>query len=390
MSYVIHGVLTTLSPLHITEPGTNYVNFEGFESSYLAKGKNLFPAMVTRRQYIGKNAFPVGGLVESGAAEPERTAGFTRIPVIPANSIRGRLRRCAAREYYDALLEKGQSLSVKAYNVMQCGAATGNPDGSSAPFDDILAGEAHAYFGLFGGGTRIRRSNLRVDEAWAVTPATHGFVPYVPVEYVAGAGHSLTRYSFKRRNDDLLSLADSAYQTRILGEDHRHLIGEYQDSALRKKEATARKKGKAAGADAQAPSEEVSEAEGEKEEKLRGLQSFTAVESVNPGVHFSLRFEVNGGPRHAGLLLVALQRWVREQRIGGLGQIGFGRFAVPELVIRRSDGASSDVFGPALGADPGDRRLADSSLIQEVMDAWNEARDGADAAVIEELSGSLA
>ncbi len=47
--------------------------------------------------------------VDEGAAEKAdvpRGSAFTDVPVVPANDLRGRLRRCAARQVFEVLLAK--------------------------------------------------------------------------------------------------------------------------------------------------------------------------------------------------------------------------------------------------------------------------------------------
>lgn len=387
MKYTITGVLTTTSPLHIASPAPARATMDGRVHDYFEKGSST-PCIRVRRQPFSTGAFPLERLTQEeeeaeasiaarGAEKAQRPA-WEDVPVIPANSLRGRLRRFAARAYYDALLEKGEMLSLRSYNVMQCGAATGNPDGSDSTFDDLLAGREHPYFGLFGGGARMRKSGLRVDEAYAVTELTADFVPYVPATYVTQRGWLMTSVLFKRRNDDILSLADPAYQTRILGENHRQVIGGYMDEVFDSKE---RKKAKAKATEAAG-----GDAEQAGSDKERGVQSFHAIEVVNPGSHFALRFEIDGHAGHLGLLLVALQGLFRDQRLGGCGQLGFGRFNVPVLTIQREGAVPQPVFAPPMEGG-GLFELAENDVVLEALDCWNVARDGASAAQIEALAG---
>ena len=268
--YTITAVLTTLSPMHITQPGSHRVDLNGKTVSE----KEGFPCPQTTKMWLSSRPI-LSDLVEGGGSEV--TAGQRPVPCIPANSIRGQLRRQAARSIMNGLVAKGEKLSIVAYNVLQCGAATGSPDSSPSTVEEAVLADGHPYFGLFGGGPRLIRSNLRVDTAMAITETS---LPYLRAGF-EGAVNSgqLTSVGWMRRNDDALQLADLDLQRKVITEAHQAL-NDHQDAAL-----AAKKPGDADG--------------GGDSDKV--LSRFNALEYVRPGVHFALRLDLDGTEAQAGL-----------------------------------------------------------------------------------------
>lgn len=347
--YTITAVLTTMSPLHITQPGSHRVDLNGKTVSE----KEGFPCPQTTKMWLSSRPV-LSQLVDGDVGEP--TAGQRPVPCIPANSIRGQLRRQAARSIMQGLLAKGEQLSIVAYNVLQCGAATGSPDSNPSTVEEAVMADGHPYFGLFGGGPRLIRSNLRVDTALAITETS---LPYLRAGF-EGAVNSgqLTSVGWMRRNDDALQLTDLDMQRKVIREAHEAL-NEHQDAAMSAK--------KNADTDATSDSDKV-------------LSRFNALEYVRPGVHFALRLDLVGTEVQAGLLLDAVLGFLRANRIGGGGRRGFGRFILQSVTLNENGELHSI----------GDRMTDETAALKgrgaELLAAWKQAQQELSAGEIESIS----
>ena len=385
--FKISGVLTTMSGLNIAAPGENYVTIDG---RHCAKGEG-FPVTRTRHQMFAGNAFPAADLLEEdGNSDGKSPVANFYVPMIPANSLRGRIREAAARIYYEVLAERGELLTPGAYNVLQCGAATGNPDVTPRTFEETLEAANDPYFGLLGGGARMSPSSLRVDELFAITEKTLPYIRAKNASRFVNSG-SMTNVAFKRRLDALMMLADVEGQARIIA-DYEQSIKAYHDDNDERVQAAKAKAAKDAKAKADKLAGKPTE-KPEEEKIMRSVQAFTAVESVIPGVHFGVSFDIKGDETkqstlaQLGLFLVALQALVKKQQLGGMGQIGFGRFRFSELLIH-SDEHPEGV--PAFSQVEDDLQLPNNDLVVAAMDAWADKRSLVSAALIERMATSKA
>lgn len=360
-SFTITAVLTTMSPLHITEPGDTRVDLNGKD----VKGDAGFPCPRTTKMWLSNQPLLSGIAVDSDDGSAPSSTN-SPVPCIPANSIRGQLRRQAAKTIMEALVSRGEALSINAYNVLQCGAATGTPDGNGPTVAEAVEADAHPYFGLFGGGPRLIRSNLRVDTALAVTPTS---LPYLRPEF-AGAmnGRSLLSVGWRRRNDDALMLTDVDAQGKILAS-FTETINQYQDAAMASKASKA--KAKEEGEEDHAPDAIAA---------ARGLSAFNAIEYVVPGTHFAVRLDLEGNEAQAGLLLAALLGVVQANRLGGDGRRGFGRFCLQSVVITENGEPH-----PALSRITEDT-LAWEGRAGELVQAWEAAKQSITAGQLERFA----
>lgn len=346
-NYRFLAVLTTLSPLHITEPAGDRITLDG----KVMQGENGFPFARTTKMWLGGN--PVVSDASEGSSETMKS-----VPCIPSNTIGGLLRRRAARQIFDHLVGRGEQLSINAYNVLECGAASGNPDRTNPTVDEVVRGYRHPYFGVFGGGPRLLRRKLRVDTALAITDAS---VPYLHTHF----GNALTTgrvtgVVWQRRNDDLLHVVDPVTQEMTIA-DYLEGVNAYQDDKMANK-------AKAAD-DVKAP---------------RGLDTFNALEHVAPGVHFALRLDLTeSSEAQAGLLLSSVLALVGLNRIGGQGRRGFGRFLLQSFVVER-DGEQK-----LLASRLSETDLSVSSYGQDLMNKWEQERSSMTAGEFEAYAKSM-
>lgn len=359
-NFNITAVLTTLSPLHITEPGDTRVDINGRD----VKGDAGFPCPRMTKMWLATQPHlsTIVGQAEDGAA-----GGATHVPVpcVPANTLRGALRRMAARSIQEQLVSRGEMLSIGAYNVLQCGAASGAPDGTNPSVAEVQAASVHPYFGLFGGGPRLLRSNLRVDTALAVTEAS---LPYLRPEFASAVnGRQILSVGWRRRNDDAMMLADVEHQATVVADFHAAING-HQDAGAQAKAAKSKSKDEQASADAAGDSAQ------------RGIGAFNALEYVVPGTHFALRFDVEGTEAQAGLLLEALLRLLKKNRLGGDGRRGFGRFCLQSIMITENGEQHPVASRMTEDSKEWEGRAA------ELMAAWEDAKASITAGDIEEFA----
>lgn len=359
-NFTITAVLTTMSPLHITEPGDVRVDINGKD----VKGDAGFPCPRMTKMWLATQPHlsAIAGHVEDGAAP---IATHVPVPCVPANTLRGALRRMAARSIQELIVSRGEKLSIGAYNVLQCGAASGAPDGSNPSVAEVQAASSHPYFGLFGGGPRLLRSNLRVDTGLAVTEAS---VPYLRPEFASAVnGRQILSIGWRRRNDDAMMLTDIEHQATVVADFHAAING-HQDAGAQAKAAKAK------------PKDEKASAEVETDAAQRGIGAFNALEYVVPGTHFALRFDIDGTEAQAGLLLDALLRLLKKNRLGGDGRRGFGRFCLQSVMITENGERHSVATRMTEDSVEWEGRAA------QLMAAWEAAKPAITAGEIEEFA----
>lgn len=391
--YAIRGILRLTSPLHIAaarketvDPDTDRLLPSG------ERGIAVVPATKYRLPMF------LGQLDET---EGPHGPAFLDVPVIPANDLRGRLRRMAARSVFDALLVRGEQISLDAYHGMTCGAVTGSP-GGRLTFEESIQASGHPFLGLFGGGPRLVRSALQVSTGWPILASTiqagvlsEDLQPDVPCPL--GSEWLLTQRLFFRRIDDAIRFTDGHAQSVVkdFGPEVTRWI-ESVSAVKKARESASMKKAKAkparkAGASGPALESSddttvVTDPETPPPNRLQ-LQGFNAIEFVVPGTRFYLEFrldETRVGTAGVGLFLQALRQFIIEQNLGGWTKNGFGRFELAQVSFERlgSDQREQPLFEPSLGKAEFNQQ---SPLVLEALDDWAEAAENLSAAEIEKL-----
>ncbi len=305
---VVDGILRTVSPLHISD---------------LAKNLRYDPARDRVVRGGSRVGFPVTGhrqmeFLVPGLASEENPGGIVSVPVLPANGFRGRLRRAGAAEVQAYLTgERHEKLSYNAYQAMHSGAVSGAPDGAPPNLDEVQRLRAHAFAGLFGGGSRMMPSRLRVATGLPLVQGLFelGAIPdrYADLAVPTTQAWRLLSVMPVVRNDDLAQFLDP---------DAEDVVADYNDvmMAMFAAETTKRQRRSAA--------QDGTEM-GDEPEPERGLRALSAIQVVTPGTPFYVRFEVVGGTdAQCGLLLHALLRMLQyaPRGLGGKTAVGFGRF----------------------------------------------------------------
>lgn len=314
---VIEGIFRTMSPLHISAPdnGLRY-NPKTRKTAYGTKEGQACTPMRTLTILATPHVQP----------NEHNSLGTIDVPVLPANGLRGRLRRMAAAEIEDVLRDRDEKMTWQAYQMLHCGAVTARPDGSTPGLEDFRAQRNNIMMGVFGGGPRLIPGRLRVSTGMPVVDAlcAMGIVPDV---YQDLAIHSanvwrLTEYMPVIRVDDMLQFADPrAHQ----------VIDSYPEVMAQKISEEAEKRRKRAEAEAKRKADKKNGGAGANEEpeeqEERGLRTFAYVQAVITGVPFYVRFDLHGSDEQIGLLLSAIMRLLQgEKGIGGKSAVGFGRF----------------------------------------------------------------
>lgn len=303
MHIVIDGIVRTRAPLHISAPERN-LRYDAERGRFLRGERGGFPCTPMRTLEV----------LAPGAADETNPIGAVRVPVLPANGLRGRLRRLAAAEIEDHLVhQRGEQLPFVTYQAMHSGAITGNPEGTPPSLDEVRQFRSHPFVGLFGGGPRMVPSRLRVASGYPLVDALFdlGMIPDAfraePGVIAASQAWRLLEAIPLNRTDDALQLRD-AHIEEVVQDYAEAMIGELARAANRK----ARKL--ASQADDAEPI---------------GLQFLSFVQAVITGTPFYVRFALDGEPAQGGLLLAALRRLVAQEEargIGGKSSIGFGAF----------------------------------------------------------------
>lgn len=333
--YRLHAFLRTLSPLHITSPEGARLDVENMKLVY---GESMG---IPLNQVQKLNVQEMGGVVR-------------QVPVIAANNIMGRLRRHTATKVLDVLKAKGQKVTISTYSALQCGAATGKPDGRDVYFSEYREAREHPYVGLLGGGPRMMRRYVRAMNAVPYMDATSFMFgrnkhPHLDeaVHKSAQDARRLTQFWILNRNDDLRELVNIS-QAQDTIENFNEEINKRQQSIL-------------------ADSKSNADGEGSSRHSTRSFSSF---EFVVPGVYFPMSFDLNVNDAQLGLFLMALDSFAATERLGGHARNGMGQFSLSDVVLTDDD---NNIVADNLFAN--NRLRQDDPVVQEALKAWMVAAE---------------
>lgn len=164
-THIIQGLLTLVSQTHISSP---------IEGARLDRTGGLMHRTDRGRAVIQTVARPlfVGGLYRGD------------MPVIPANTVRGRLRRIAAKAW---LTQIGKPVPETVAHAILSGAALTQGSATTQMRELLLAAAEHPFAGMFGGGPNRLPSAYTIADLVPVTGATieSGLVPSLYADAVA-------------------------------------------------------------------------------------------------------------------------------------------------------------------------------------------------------------
>lgn len=341
-TYTFLGVMTLATPMHITQAFTNdRISDEGRISS----GTMGTPYSRTMRAPY---------LNEDGEA--------TYLPMIPGNSLRGRLRRELGKLIRNQLVEDGKTIPMSVYHGLSCGTSTSSPSKAEKTVDLVHSAENDIYIGLMGGTPLMFAGKLRVGEGVPlVTEALDcGAIP-VDLEDQALEVRRHTYPVSLIRKDDVLLFNDP--QADVLIENYEEAVNEWQMSLLDNREKR------------RASREDASLAK----QTAKNLKQMMAVELVPAGYKFLLEFTVKD-PTEAQLGFLAMGlKGLLESPLGGYTRVGTGRFSA-HLMLRKDD----EFIGTVLTSQSNKVEM-DFAGIETQVAAAKEAIKATDLALLDEL-----
>lgn len=336
----LHLLIKTRSPLHIAAPGDLRADPQ--------TGKYM---------YGSKVGIPCTSIQRMSIHTPD---GLLKLPVIAANNVAGHLRRHGAALVLEALAAKEQKVSLSTYAVLQCGAATGFPDGGSLRYQEYKEAVDHPYLGLFGGGPKLIRRGFRLSNALPLVEQVRELLgnlghPCGKEHEITVGAKQLAQILFFRRMDDLRELANVAQMETSI-EDFQASF-EARQTLILEDEAKGRDE---AGSNT-------------------STKTFQAMELVLPGVVFDMSADLFVNPAQMGLFLLSLDRFAAQDRLGGQSRNGFGQFSLED--VRLIDPAGDE----HVGIFHNGRLNRQHPALQNALQAWDVAREKLDAAQLDAL-----
>jgi len=305
------------------------------------------------------------------------------IPYVTAGSLRGLIRRAAAKRVLDTL---NRDVPRELFQILNGGSKGRGSIGEQASMEVLSKGSRQAFAGLFGGGPYMFHSSYSVDHLiplvewcsrrfhWSLRDRS--MIPAANLSYeerdeegrvVGMRDVSLTTTVTMAPRDDLLAGKGEGYITNYFESLSEYLksIGEGRanKAAEKKAKADAKERGEKFVASKGALSKDVA--------------NLVQIEAMLPGtpLQFWARLKPQATPAQVGLLLLAIQDWANANQLGGGTARGFGRFEadlalweddreiVPNL-FRASDHVTSYLLNDALGeyVSAAERELAAMTL----------------------------
>jgi len=356
------------SPLHISamEEGRYLPDETGARRVRRTSERIGIPLTLTRELEI-----TLSDPITVGTGDEAFTKTTMRVPVIPANTLGGRIRRCAAELMLDSLIARGQTVSARAYNTISAGSPDASMDRAGSTMDQVLAGRRHPYFGVFGGTSFALRSSLVVHEGYPITEVTAPFLSIPAMVPSTGRGYDLTSVIELTKKDDIMDVKDPERLAAGVGVE---AVSAYIGGIQQGRDTKAARKGTA-------------EDTGKKTE----LSTVAAVQVVSPGVSFALRFDLEAAsPAHLGMLLMSLQRFASVGQIGGKAAKGYGRLAsVHARLYGYTDGAR-DMDGVTIWQrDPaGAYVFSDHPVVRSAVNAGERFIDDVQATELEAFASA--
>jgi len=335
MKYQIQGEIITTTPLHIAS-GLGNVRFE-FKTN--------------RRVYGSKGGVPLTTVQTMSFLTDKESQSHVEVPCIHANTIRGGIRRAGATVAARILEANDERVNMDTMLRMCAGTSSGRPNQSQPTnieeLDEIYG---NPFVGLFGGGERMHRSRMRTGTAIPVIDdlVELGCIPQGFTPMQDDTRKRLRSCIVIRRVDDFLNRIETLDSSII------DVVDEFNKSASERIEAAASSRAaRKAGEDA-APGGNM-------------VDSINALEFVNPGARFYVRFAVHGADHHVGMFLKALETFYQSNAIGGWTRNDFGHYQFNGLTLKTEDGQRMSIF------KPGEMALSDE--VSPFIDSFTAAAD---------------
>lgn len=291
----------------------------------------------------------------------------SKVPVIPSNGIKGRLRRCAAELLIESVVARGMTVTPRAYNTLSSGAPDASLDRASSSMDQVLAGRAHPFFGVFGGTSYALEAGLVTHEGYPVCDST-AHLTQTPALSDAPVLREMDMTSIVTiaRSDDIKAVRNVDLLSKGVGIE---AASAYIESIM-------------AGRTEKAAKAAESSEPGKKTE----LAAIAALQVANPGLTFALRFDLEARtPAHLGMLLLALQRLLNIGQIGGKASRGYGRFLLSHSRLYKHEDGRRSIDGIPIWStnSNGSYDFSDHPQIEQAVNAGHAFVESVDAAELE-------
>lgn len=300
-------------------------------------------------------------------------ATVVSIPYFGANGLRGALRRFAANRVMARLCENEARIPADLYLGLNCGASSASPDSNNS-IEELLRAKRNVYMGLFGGAARLLPSRYEPSDINPVIDLTvrKSLVPARCVERVqsistdSGAKtlgpRDLTDRRTHFRVDDLFRVLRPDKIMRFIP-NAVEAVAEHQSRVLENREART---------------------EGATKSDVANIMSYETVAEGTP-MHFRITLAADVSAGQVGLMLYGLRDFIRENALGGMTRVGWGRFRVEAINIQLVD----ELGGHDLSFQPSQPEsntfdYPSNPVIQSFLDAADE---GLAALTIEEMNG---
>lgn len=297
--YKINIAFKTLSKLHITSTEDARLSSDGKPMHGKTAPKASTPLTRTCREPVFVEPMEAG----------ESMMDKVYVPVIPANTARGAIRRICANHLFDKFIDNNEKLDIVSAQLLINLAHTGRINGSGViDYEKAMKAREGLFSGLWGGGSNLHRSAIITPTFYPICEATlqSQLVPHRYQMYSRGRGYDLTTFITQIRRDSLASIEVPAAEQVI--ENYEDEIRQHQ-SAILQDNAT-RKKSKEDGEEA----------------KKYTLSNLYAHEAVPPGVSFygCIRLKDYVTPAQIGMVLMSLKQLFNGESIGGNTRYGYG------------------------------------------------------------------
>lgn len=240
------------------------------------------------------------------------------IPIIPGNSVRGKLRRSIALLIKKKLVERGLTVSRDGYYAMTVGSATaGKASKGRVLISKYHRLKSHPFAGLLSVDSDYPGSLITYDLVPMIQPCVD--VGLIPDEYAMQVSRFSPTQLLERRTylkrDDLLSMADPLAPEVV--ENHTEVFNSSQIDVL---ENTLKRK-----AQKKAAKDGEKLAAGEEKAKKTDHNNIYAIEQTISGTKMFWRMAAKGiNDAQIGFLLMGVQEMIACYRFGGLGRLGLG------------------------------------------------------------------
>ena len=245
-------------------------------------------------------------------AESDKGNGPVTVPIIPASTVAGKLRRAAADLIGQALVERELTITPRTFNMMMTGAASTALDVNSASPEVHKVARNDPFMSMFGGTIFALPASTIIGQGWPLLELTQAMFMSPPISEVDKYTHlsEMTEaYAIVKKNDVMEMRSPLLPGLVTLEALCAHAA---EEGAVR------------AGAKAKKDAGEAG--------KKTDLRTLNATEIVLPGIKFGIRVRVDSrNPSHLGLLVLALQRYLHSGCVGGRTARGMGTFVAPDM-----------------------------------------------------------